>query len=190
MNTRKLSQALSHEDVRTISAAAHAAQRLELPLTALITVHFGALASPPQCPAEYLRTAVIAKFNTWLRRHHVTWTALWVRENFTGPRREHVHLLVHVPRKAWAPFRAALLRWWPEENAVHIRGVYNIAGAVCYLSKQLSTQASFAVGRRIRRQSHCSKTGARVAPVLGRRFSMTRNLRAHISGGPRINRRA
>jgi hypothetical protein len=176
MNHRKHSRALEPRDVRLLSEAMHAAERMGRPLTALITIHFGRIALPPADPGKYLRRAVISRLGVWLRRRSIPWVALWVRENFVGPNREHVHLLMHVPPGAWGEFRAALQRWWPEPNAVDIRRVHDVTGALRYLSKQLSPQAHFAVRRRIRRQSQCGRTGARVAPVLGRRFGMTRSL--------------
>jgi hypothetical protein len=42
--------------------------------------------------------------------------------------------------------------------------------------KQLSPQARFAFRGLIRREAACRHTGASVAPVLGRKFGMTRNL--------------
>jgi hypothetical protein len=104
-----------------------------------------------------------------------------VRENFVGRNREHVHLLVHVPRTLWDSFQSAVLCWWPVENAADVRPVKGVQRVVRYLSKQLSPQAHFAVRRRIGRQRACPRTAARVAPVLGRRFGMTRNLKTQIT---------
>lgn len=182
MNRRKLSPALGPQDVRMLSDAAHAAEFLGQPFTALVTIHFGLLTPSPADPSEFLRRDVINRLGVWFRRHGMTWTALWVRENFAGPNREHVHLLVHVPLRLRPAFQSAVRRWWPDENAADVRPAGDVKRAVRYLSKQLSPQAHFAVRRRIGRQSVCPRTGARVAPVLGRRFSMTRNLKTQIRG--------
>jgi len=181
MNQRKLSRALGPADARLLSEAAHAAERLDLAFTALVTILFGRLVPPPAEPGQYLRREVINRFGIWFRRRDIIWTALAVRENFVGLNREHVHLLVYVPREAWRAFGAAVRRWWPEPGAVDIRRVTDVQRAVRYLSKQLSPQAHFAVRRCIRREGRCRYTGARVAPVLGRRFSMTRNLKTFLA---------
>ncbi len=182
MNCRKLSHALRPQDVRMLSEAAHAAEFLSQPFTALLTVHFGLLTPSPADPSEFLRRDVINRLGVWFRRQGITWTALWVRENFVGSKREHVHLLVHVPRAFWQAFQTAVRRWWPDKNVADVRRATNVEGAVRYLSKQLSPQAHFAVRRRIGRQRVCPRTEARVAPVLGRRFGMTRNLKIQIGG--------
>jgi hypothetical protein len=159
-----------------LSEAAHAAEFLGQPFTVLVTIHFGLLTQCPPDPGAFLRREVINRFGIWFRRRDIAWTALWVRENFRGFQREHVHLLVHVPQRQQAAFRAAVQRWWPEQGAVDIRRVYDTERVLRYLSKQLSPQARFAFRGLIRREAACRHTGVRVAPVLGRRFGMTRNL--------------
>ncbi|WP_262027069.1 hypothetical protein [Microvirga sp. Mcv34] len=180
MNQRKLSHALGPADVRMLSETAHAAERLGLPFTALVTIHFGLVMPPPADPGRYLRREVINRFGIWFRRRDIIWTALWVRENFIGQYREHVHLLVHIPRKVWGAFAAAAQRWWPQPGAVDVRRAYNVERTLRYLSKQLSPQARFAFRGLIWRESRCRYTGARLAPVLGRRFGMTTNLKRHL----------
>lgn len=176
MNRRKLSYALGPEDVRTLSEAAHAAEFLGLPFTVLVTIHFGKVIPNPADPGAYLRRNVVNRLGIWFHRRGIEWTALWERENYKGHNREHVHLLVHVPPRRQASFRAAVERWWPEKGSVDVQRLYNTKRALRYLMKQLTPQARFAFGGLIRREAACRHTGARVAPVLGRKFGMTRNL--------------
>jgi hypothetical protein len=182
VNRRKPSHALKPQDVRELSEAAHAADFLGQPFTALVTIHFGKLMPCPADPGAYLRRDVINRLGIWCRRRGFAWTALWVRENFVGPNHEHVHLLMHLPRSMQASFEAAVRRWWPEQVAADVRHLYDSKQAVRYLSKQLSPQARFAFRGAIRREAKCRYTGTRVAPVLGRRFGMTRNLSSLVAG--------
>lgn len=141
MNQRKLSHALGPADVRMLSETPHAAERLGLSFTALVTIHFGLVVPPPADPGQYLRRELINRFGTWFRRRGIIWTALWVRENFVGQDREHVHLLVHVPRKAWRAFAAAAWRWWPQPG-----GCRRAPGLQCRARPSLPDEAALAAG--------------------------------------------
>ena len=49
--------------------------------------------------------SVIKKLGQWFRNHRYPWWGLWVRENYEGHGREHLHLLIHVPRRLVAKLR-------------------------------------------------------------------------------------
>jgi hypothetical protein len=85
-------------------------------------------------------------------------------------------VLLHLPRDQYGAFRTAVRRWWPDP-AGDLRSLYNVPGAVRYLSKQMTPQAHFAAQRRIRRERECRHTGSRVAPVLGKRLGLSRRLK-------------
>jgi hypothetical protein len=190
MNRRRLSHSLGPREVRLLDGAAHAAAKAGLPFTVFLTVHLGLIPEARAVAAEYIRGAVVNRIGVWLRRRRVPWIALWVRENYLGLAREHVHLLMHLPRGHRAAFRAAVRRWWPEPIS-DLGPTYNVRGVVGYLSKQMSPQAHFAMRRRIRRERKCRRTGAPVAPVLGRRLGLSRGLRELVEGpcgtGPKIS---
>jgi hypothetical protein len=187
MNRRKNSPALSPREVRHLHATGDAASKAGLPFTAMLTVHLAQIDEATGDPGAYLRRKVINPLGTWFRRRRVPWIGVWVRENYDGPRHEHVHLLLHAPQGQYDALQAAVERWWPTPTG-DLRWVYNMPGAVRYLSKQMSPQAHFAVLRRIRRERESRHTGARVAPVLGRRLGQSRQLKQLIANNSTVVR--
>jgi hypothetical protein len=119
--------------------------------------------------------------------------ALWVRENYSGDDREHLHVLICVPNRHKAALEDALRRWLPgdpralkftepEYDHKH-RDRYGrpVNKALTYLLKQMTPQARFALkaqGLNVRRERHCRKTGAPVAAVFGKRWGVSRSLNA------------
>jgi hypothetical protein len=142
----------------------------------MITVHPGCLASPPVNTAMFFRRRVVAWLSDWFARQHHAWTAVWVREAYSGVDREHLHMLVHVPKKLKSKLERALARRWSDPGVVDIRPVHNLPGAVSYLTKQMTAEASAALDHCLRHEVECRHSGAPVANVLGRRMSMTKNL--------------
>ena len=188
MNRRKLTRALGPKDLRQLDAAAHAAEKAGVPLTVMLTVHLGLLESARHDPGAYIRRGVVNRLGVWLRRRDIKLTAIWVRENFDGPAKEHLHLLAHIPNRQFSALQSAVGRWWPGSIG-HLQRAYDARQAVRYLSKQMTPQARFATGFRVQRQTTCRTTGAAVAPVLGSRVGISRSLKALIETGtsPAVN---
>jgi hypothetical protein len=61
MNRRKMTTSLSPSDVRELSEAVHAAASIGLPLTALLTIHFGRVLPLPGDPGAYLRRSIVGR---------------------------------------------------------------------------------------------------------------------------------
>jgi hypothetical protein len=173
MHRRKLHGWLNAREVRQLDAVVHEAQRHRAPVTVLMTVHLGSLEAAKGDPGAYLRRVVVNRLGRWCRDRRIPWIGVWVRENYVWPHREHVHVLLHVPRGLIGAFEAAVRRWWPSPIG-NVERVYHPQHVVGYLSKQMTPQAHFAVGRQIRRERQCRRTGAKVAAVLGRRMGMSR----------------
>lgn len=89
MYRRKLSRALSHREVRDLADAVHFAEKRGKPLTATLNVNPALLYSYPADLGPWL-TAFLNKLRIWCERAGFGYFAIWVRENYAGPRREHL----------------------------------------------------------------------------------------------------
>jgi hypothetical protein len=143
---------------------------------------------------RYFERKVIKWLGEWFRRQGYQWSAAWVRENYVGADREHLYMLLHVPRRLQGKLTRALARGWAEPEVAHLRVAGDEEDAIFYIIKQHTSQAHYALRFRVRRERHCRHNYAPVASVLGQRVSMTRNLerlvrRAHLEStlGPAGN---
>ncbi|MDF2810797.1 MAG: hypothetical protein K0S56_1828 [Microvirga sp.] len=173
MNHRRLSGAITHQEVRRLKIAAHEAARRRRPLDVLITIHPGRMIDPPDDPGLFFRL-VVKKLGQWFRNNRHPWWGLWVRENYHGLGREHFHLLIHLPPRLHRKLRKALRRWWPDQGVVDLREADD--EALGYLLKQMTPQAMFALKFLITREKASRHDLAKVAAVLGKRVGMTSNL--------------
>ncbi len=153
MYRRKLSRALSHREVRDLVEATHFAEKRGKPLTATLNVNPSSLDNYPADLGRWL-TAFLNKLRIWCERAGFGYFAIWVRENYVGTGREHLHVLLYVPDGK----RSALNK------------------ALTYMLKQMTPQAWAALGREVRREKHCRHTGEAVAPVMGKRCGVSRSL--------------
>jgi hypothetical protein len=131
----------------------------------------------------------------WCNRQGFGFYALAVRENFEGYRREHFHVLLYVPERRRRDLKKAVRRWLPgDEKVVSIgREKFgpDVSGrvvnkALTYFLKQMTHKARVSLGWRVRRQLKCSETKAIVAPVLGKRYFISRSLKDQRQKAPAI----
>ncbi len=142
-------------------------------------------------PSESLDTffaELRMRISTWLRRKRIGTYWVWTRENYEGDRREHLHMVLHLPPR----LRAEL-----EE---HIRGLPPYRGneglvrvgkrttkfnpvtnrwedGLQYRMKQLRGDAVGAPGPyRLNRETKSRHDGALVAPVFGQRCGVSETL--------------
>jgi hypothetical protein len=127
----------------------------------------------PDDPGLFFRL-VIKKHGQWSRNNGHEWWGIWVRENYDGRSREHIHLLIYLPPRLHRKLEKALKRWWPDQEVVDLREADE--EVVDYLLKQMTTQAAYALRFRVRREKYSRHDLAKVAAVLGSRVGMTRNL--------------
>ena len=188
MHTRQLRKALRHQDVRDLVQAERYAWRLRKPLNTTITIHPKALDAYPADLGIWV-SAILNMLRIWCVRRF-GYFCVWVRENFEGERREHLHILIHVPESERLLLGSALRRWLcgddtvvrltPAEWNPDSRGRL-VNQALTYLLKQMSPQAAYGLryhfpGCYIRRQTACSDRGLPVAAVLGKRCGVSRTL--------------
>lgn len=186
MYLRGLSGALDHDEVRELIEAERFARKRGKPLTTTVTIHPKLLDTYP---------ADLGRWTSWLTNKIRIWCerdrgfgyfALWVRESYEGDRREHLHMMLHLPENEREAFEAALRRWLPgKENVVDLgRPKFSntrfgrVNKALTYMLKQMTPQAWFALNKRVRREKQCRTTHEAVAPVLGKRSGVSRTLNA------------
>lgn len=178
MNHRRLNKAITNGEARRLKSAAFEAARRGRPLNVLITIHPGRMIDPPDDPGLFFRL-VVKKLGQWFRNNRHPWWGLWVRENYHGLGREHIHMLIHLPPLPPRPHRKlekALRRWWPDQGVVDLRQADD--EVLNYLLKQMTPQAMFALNFLVTREKASRHDLAKVAAVLGKRVGMTSNLRS------------
>lgn len=175
MNQRRLHKAIGPREVRILRNAVYEASRHGHPLNVTLTLHPGMFKEPPSDPGQYFH-AELKKIGNWFRRKVGPWWALWVRENYDGANREHLHLLVHVPPQLRSDFVRAVARWWPQPKVAVADDVDDPQKALAYMLKQMTPQAHFALRRLVRRETHSRHDRAKVGAVLGKRTGLTRPL--------------
>ncbi len=185
MYTRQICNALTHKDVHDLSDVEHFAETRGKPLNTPITIHPKLLDRYPDDIGTWLSTFFLNKLRNWCVGRGFGYYALWVRENYEGERREHVHVMLHVPERYRSDLEAALRRWLPGNDEVvdvsrptfkKDRSGRLVNQFLTYILKQMTPQAWWALGKQVRRETHCSLTGLPVAAVLGKRWGVSRTL--------------
>jgi hypothetical protein len=187
MHLRQLRKALDHDDVRNLVDAEHFAETCGKPLNTTIAIHPKLL---DQIPGDFGQWVswFLNKLRIWCERDKgFGYYCIWVRENYDGAQREHLHVMLYVPKGEQAALENALRRWLPgKPEAVHVgvpkfqtdRCGRRTNKALTYMLKQMTPNAWFALSRRIRREKQCRQTHAPVAAVLGKRCGTSRTLNA------------
>ena len=186
MYLRKPSKALTHHEVSNLVEAVHFAEKRGKPLTATLTIHPVMLDTYPTDVGLWM-SAFLNKLRIWCDRAGFGYFAIWVRENYDGDHREHFHVLLSVPERQRSDLEKAARRWLAGDPAVIEIGRPEFAKdrygrrvnkALTYMLKQMTPQAWAALGRAVRREKHCRRTGEPVAPIMGKRCGVSRSLNA------------
>ncbi len=126
----------------------------------MITIHPKSLANYPEDVWIWISRTLLNNIRIWCRRRDFGYYCLWVRENYVGDRREHLHLLLHVPETRRQSLEAALRRWLPGDDAVvkldSLKHKPSRFGqlrdqGLTYLLKQMTPQAWWSLQKRVRR---------------------------------------
>jgi hypothetical protein len=157
VNIRKLRGALDHHQVRDILDAEHFAEKRGNWLNTTISIHPKLLADYPGDIAGWL-SGFLNHLRIWCGRAGFGYFTIWVRENYEGGGRDHVHLLLYVPERQREGFEEAVRRWLPGEPNVVQFGKPEIdrtkSGqlankALTYFLKQMTSKAWFSLGKRV-----------------------------------------
>jgi hypothetical protein len=101
--------------------------------------------------------------------------AVWTRECNTDSTGEHLHLLMHVPRRHYLHLEEKIIGWFPAPGAAHVQPAHQKVfvdetgrrmSAIGYLAKQMTPQAWY-------RRGLIRKPGG---SILGKRGGFTRNI--------------
>jgi hypothetical protein len=172
-NHRRPNKAITHVEVRRLKTAAFEAARGGHPLNVLITIHPGRMVDTPKDSGLFFRL-VVKKLGQWFRNNRLPWWGLWVRENYQGPGREHLHMLIHLSSRMHRRVEKALRRWFPDQGVVDVRVADD--EVLDYLLKQMTSKAAYVLRWRVTREKASRHDCAKVAAVLGKRVGMTTNL--------------
>lgn len=187
---RSETEALDPLDRRNLWEAFRHGIRIGFPPTCTIDFHPVHMDTHPEGElAVWFKDELRNRVTTWLRRRKVGWYAIWVRENYAGDQREHLHLMLHCPARLRTALKAAIERWFPGNAQMVAMGtltwrVHPYSGRVScrgfeYRLKQMSSRAQGPprVGRPHREVKN-RHDGAAVAAVAGLRCGVSKTLDA------------
>lgn len=128
------------------------------------------------------------RVSTWLRRKRIMTYWVWSRENYEGERREHLHIVMHLPPRLRVELEdhiRGLPGYRGNENLVRVGKRTTKFNPVTnrwedglqYRMKQLRGDAVGAPGPyRLNRETKSRRDGALVAPVFGQRCGVSETL--------------
>lgn len=185
---RKLVAAIDAPDRRDIWEAFAHGQRVGFAPTCTIDFHPSQMDEFPSGEiGVWFKDELRNRITTWLRRRGVRWYAIWIRENYVGDRREHLHLMIYCPARLRGDLETAIRRWYPGRPEMLEMGVltykkdqrtgYMACPGLEYRMKQMTSKA-WGPPRpgRPRREVKNRRDGAPVAAVLGRRYGVSDTL--------------
>ena len=174
-NIRKPNPGLNTDTVRGMLNAWHHAVRIRQPLNRLISIRpIDTNDIAPTARAD-LFARLRNKLGVYARSKGFTPTFIWSREINTDGSGEHLHVLMHVPRRYQSHFETVVTGWYPGPAETDIRAATQTTlftsngkrhSAIGYICKQMTPQAWY-------RRGLSRKRGGQ---ILGKRGGMTKNL--------------
>lgn len=158
-----------------MNAAWHHAARIRQPLNVLVSLRPLDIDTMDPVTRCKLFTSFRNKLGGYARSHHFAPTLIWSREANLDGAGEHLHVLMHVPRRHQEHFEDTLVGWYPGPAEMDIRTAHQRTtitengkrySAVGYISKQMTPQAWYKRGLE-------RKKGG---PIFGKRGGSTANL--------------
>lgn len=112
-NRRRVSKGLCTAEVKEMSEAWHHAARIGRPLNVLISLRPEKIddLSPEERCLDF--RAFRNKASGYARRHGFEPTFVWSREINPDGSGEHMHVLMHVPKRFRQHFEETLIGWFP-----------------------------------------------------------------------------
>jgi hypothetical protein len=173
MNLRRMTKGLTTAQVKELNEAWHHAQRVGLPLNTFVTFRpFREMTDVEHC--EHY-AAIRNKVGIYARQRGFTPAFVWSRESNPDGYGEHLHMLIHVPRRFREHFLKTVIGWDSDPAAIVVKDADQktvmtddgyVHSAIGYLSKQMDNRA------RWRRGLRPQKPG----PILGKRAGISATL--------------
>jgi hypothetical protein len=183
-----MSKGITAKERKNLLGADQFARLLHRPLNTTLDFHPCHLAD---CPAKDLDTffsELRMRISTRLRRWGIGTYWVWTRENYEGERREHLHMVLHLPPRYRAELEAYIRRQSRYKGNAFVvevgerKNEFNPVtrrweDGLRYRMKQLRGDAVGAPGpTRLNRETKSRYDGAPVAPVYGQRCGVSDSL--------------
>jgi hypothetical protein len=170
-------------DRRELWAAEQFARRsLGKPLDWLVSFHPRYLHRYPEIPLADLFKDGRRRTATRLQRRGIGFYGTWVRENYEGERREHLHIALYLPDadaaedlvagwRSWFPGDERIIRITKPDRIFDARKGEWMSRAVSYSAKQMLPAAAYHDDPKLRyHRESANHWGEPVAPVLGHKW--------------------
>jgi hypothetical protein len=175
MNRRRSTKGLNRDQVNELHRGWEHARRIGCPLNAMLT--FRPLEDYDGLAFCLFVKRVLNQLGVYARYRDFTFVAAWTRECNADGTGEHLHVLMHVPRRHFLHLEETIIGWLPAPGAAHMQPAHQKVfvdetgkrmSAIGYLAKQMTPQAWYKRGL-------IRKAGG---PILGKRGGITRNIGA------------
>ena len=175
VHRQRETKGLDTNEVKSLNAAWHHAATIGYPLNVLITLRpldIDEISPRGRCQlfAEFRN-----KLGVYARGRNFPPTFVWSREIHPEGTGEHIHVLMHVPRRHRSHFEKTVIGWFPGPGEMDVTPAHQrtriswngkFLSAIGYISKQMTPQAWYKRGL-------IRKAGG---SILGKRSGTTKNL--------------
>jgi hypothetical protein len=183
-----MSKGITAKERTDLLGADEFARLLRRPLNTTLDFHPCHMDEFPTGRLDEFFAELRVRISTWLKRKGIYTYWVWTRENYEGARREHLHIVLHLPPHLRAELEAhirGLPRYKGNAFVVEVgerKNEFNEAtrrweDGLRYRMKQLRGDAVGAPGpTRLNRETKSRYDGAPVAPVYGQRCGVSDSL--------------
>jgi hypothetical protein len=180
------SKGITAKERRDLRRADGFAAVIRHPLRTTLDFHPVHLDTYPTGELDQFFQDVRTRISTWCARRRVGSYWVWTRENYEGERREHLHMVMHLPPRLRRDLEDHLRSLYPGDPRVVKVGERKShrcpetgrwIDGLDYRMKQLRGDALGPLGpTRLNRETKNRHDGTPVAPVYGKRCGVSDNL--------------
>jgi hypothetical protein len=185
---KTLSKGINSEERKDLRRADGFATVIRRPLRTTLDFHPAHMDEYPAMNLDVFFQELRKRISTWCRRKRVGSYWVWTRENYVGDRREHLHMVMHLPPRLRHDLEDHLRSLYPGDPRIVKVGERTSrrdpetgwwSDGLVYRTKQLRGDAVGKPGpTRLRYETKSRHDSARVAPVLGKRCGVSKTLEA------------
>ena len=180
------SKGITAQERKNLRRADGFATVIRRPLRTTLDFHPVHLDAYPEGELDDFFAALRTRISTWCGRKGIRCFWVWTRENYVGDRREHLHLVMHLPSRFRGELEAHIRRLYPggaalvrigDRTSYRCPDTRRWVDGLDYRMKQLRGDAVGAPGpTRLPRETKSRHDGAPVAPVYGKRCGVSDSL--------------